>query len=121
MKDFLKGRFKGGITAFKGALYLIKTEASIQVQTSVAILVTVGGFVYEISALEWMIQCFMIGLVLSAEGLNTAVEEIADFIHPDFHKKIGVIKDVAAGAVFFAAIASLAVICIIYYPKIMIY
>lgn len=118
MKEFLKGRFKGGITAFKGALYLIKTEASIQVQLTIAILVTIAGFVYQISPIEWMIQCFMIGLVLSAEGLNTAVEEIADFIHPNFHKKIGVIKDVAAGAVFFAAIVSLIIGVLIYYPKI---
>lgn len=118
MKKFLKGRFKGGITAFKGAIYLIKTEASIQVQLTVAILVTIAGFTYNISSTEWMIQCFMIGLVLSAEGLNTAVEEIADFIHPDFHKKIGVIKDVAAGAVFFAAMVSLIIMGIIYIPKI---
>lgn len=118
MKNFLKGRFKGGITAFKGAVYLIKTEASIQVQLTIAILVTIAGFVYNISSTEWMIQCFMIGLVMSAEGLNTAVEEIADFIHPDFHKKIGVIKDVAAGAVFFAAIVSLVIAGIIYYPKV---
>lgn len=118
MRKFLTGRFKGGITAFKGAMYLIKTEASIQVQLSIAIIVTIAGFVYNISSVEWMIQCFMIGLVLSAEGLNTAVEEIADFIHPNFHKKIGVIKDVAAGAVFFAAVVSIIIGILIYYPKI---
>jgi len=58
-----------------------------------------------------------IGLVLSIEGLNTAVEKIADFIHPNFHDKIGFIKDVAAGAVFFAAVAAIAVGLIIYIPK----
>jgi len=39
-------------------------------------------------------------------------------VHPDFHNKIGYIKDVAAGAVFFAAIAAVIVGCIIYIPKI---
>ena len=39
-----------------------------------------------------------IGLIMSLEGLNTAIEEIADFIHPEHHKKIGLIKDLAAGA-----------------------
>ncbi|MEZ4792441.1 MAG: diacylglycerol kinase [Gelidibacter sp.] len=33
-------------------------------------------------------------------GLNTAIEYIADFIHPELHKSIGRIKDIAAGAVF---------------------
>ncbi len=51
---------------------------------------------------------------MSIEGLNTAAEEIADFVHPNFHAKIGLIKDIAAGAVFFAAVI---VGCIIYIPK----
>ena len=72
---------------------------------------------FEISTTEWIFQTLAIGLVLSIEGLNTAAEEIADFIHPDFHNKIGYIKDVAAGAVFFAAIAAIVVGCIIYIPK----
>lgn len=64
-----------------------------------------------------MFQIFSIGLVLSIEGLNTAIEEIADFIHPDFHKKIGMIKDIAAGAVTFAALTAITIGLIIYVPK----
>lgn len=96
---------------------LLKNEASIQVQAVVAIVVTVAGFYFEISTTEWVFQVLAIGLVMSVEGLNTAAEEIADFVHPDFHDKIGYIKDVAAGAVFFAAIAALVIACIIYIPK----
>ena len=47
--------------------------------------------------------------MLGIEGLNTAVEKIADFIHPEFHERIGFIKDIAAGAVFFAAMTAIAV------------
>ncbi len=47
-----------------------------------------------------MLQCFAIGLVITAEGLNTAIEEMANFIHPAKDPKIGHIKDIAAGAVF---------------------
>jgi diacylglycerol kinase (ATP) len=57
-------------------------------------------------------------LVLGIEGLNTAVEKVADFIHPEFHQKIGFIKDIAAGAVFFAAMTAIAIGCMIYIPKI---
>jgi diacylglycerol kinase (ATP) len=56
-------------------------------------------------------------LVLSIEGLNTAVEKIADFIHPNYHEKIGFIKDIAAGAVFFAAMTAIAIGLMIYVPK----
>jgi len=59
----------------------------------------------------------MIGLVISIEGMNTAIEYIADFIHPEYHQKIGLIKDIAAGAVFIAAIAAMIIAGIIYVPK----
>ncbi|WP_347374495.1 diacylglycerol kinase [Aequorivita sp. Q41] len=114
---FIGKRLKGCGYALKGALLLLKSEASIQVQTVLAILMTIAGFYFDISPTEWMLQIFSIGLVMSIEGLNTAAEEIADFVHPDFHNKIGFIKDVAAGAVFFAAIAAILVGCIIYIPK----
>ncbi|MNE58282.1 Prokaryotic diacylglycerol kinase [compost metagenome] len=53
---------------------------------------------------------------MSIEGLNTAVEKIADFIHPNYHERIGFIKDIAAGAVFFAAITAIIIGLIIYLP-----
>jgi diacylglycerol kinase (ATP) len=79
---------------------------------------TILGFVFNISSLEWSIQFLAIGLVLVAEAANSAVEEIADFIHPEFHEKIGKIKDIAAGAPTFAALISLIIASIIYVPKI---
>ncbi|MEZ4858696.1 MAG: diacylglycerol kinase family protein [Flavobacteriaceae bacterium] len=114
---FFGKRILGFKYAFKGAWMLLKNEASIQVQTVIAIIMTFAGFYFEISTTEWIFQTLAIGLVLSIEGLNTAAEEIANFVHPDFHNKIGYIKDVAAGAVFFAAIAAVVVGCIIYIPK----
>ncbi|MEH6765355.1 MAG: diacylglycerol kinase family protein [Aequorivita antarctica] len=115
--SYLGKRLKGFGYAFKGALLMLRHEASIQVQASIAILMTIAGFYFEISTVEWMFQILAIGLVMSIEGLNTAVEEIADFVHPDFHNKIGFIKDVAAGAVFFAAVTAIIIGCIIYIPK----
>ena len=113
---FITGRMKSMTYAFQGAKKLITTEHSIIVQFSLGILITIAGFYFGISKAEWIFQTFAIGLVLSVEGLNTAVEKIADFIHPDYHEKIGFIKDIAAGAVFFAAMTSIAVGLIIYVP-----
>lgn len=113
---FVTGRLKSLKFALLGAYKLITTEHSIMVQFSLGILVTIAGFYFEISKTEWLFQTAAIGLVLSIEGLNTAVEKIADFIHPGFHERIGFIKDIAAGAVFFAAMTALAVGAIIYIP-----
>jgi diacylglycerol kinase (ATP) len=116
-KSFFTGRFKSMGFALKGAIKLATTEHSVMVQTSIAVLLVIAGFYFEISREEWMFQTLAIGLVLSVEGLNTAVEKVADFIHPEFHEKIGFIKDIAAGAVFFAAMTAIVIGCFIYIPK----
>ena len=115
--SFLTGRLKSVGFALKGAYKLITTEHSVMVQFSIAILLTIAGFYFAISREEWMMQILAFGLVLGIESLNTAVEKIADFIHPEFHNRIGFIKDIAAGAVMFAAAAAIAVGLLIYVPK----
>lgn len=117
-ESFIINRLKSIGFAFKGALLLLKTEASIKVQFGVALIVTVAGFYFEISNYEWMIQILAIGLVMSMEGVNTAIEEVANFIHPERHDKIGLIKDIAAGAVFIASVFACIIGLIIYLPKI---
>ncbi len=117
-ESFAKNRLKSVGYAFKGLLILIKTENSIKLQLIIATLVTIAGFYYSISTTEWMVQLAMIALVMSVEGANTAIEYIADFIHPEQHPKIGRIKDVGAGAVLIASILALIVAGIIYIPKV---
>lgn len=89
------------------------------VQFSLGILVTIAGFYFDISSTEWLFQTLAIGFVMSIEGLNTAVEKIADFIHPNYHERIGFIKDIAAGAVLFAALTAIIIGLIIYLPRIL--
>ncbi|WP_431167071.1 diacylglycerol kinase family protein [Tenacibaculum halocynthiae] len=115
---FIKGRLRSIKFAVKGMWLLLTTEDSIKAQTFIGLISTLMGFYFSISTTEWMIQLLTIGLVLVAEALNTAVEKVADFIHPDYHKKIGFIKDIAAGAPAFAALIALIVASIIYVPKI---
>ena len=115
--SFFTGRLKSISFALKGAYKLITTEHSIMIQFSIAILLVIAGFYFHISREEWMMQTLAVGLVLGIESLNTAVEKIADFIHPEFHDRIGFIKDIAAGAVMFAATAAIVVGFLIYVPK----
>ena len=117
-ESFLINRLKSVGYAFKGAILLLKTEASIKIQFFIALVVTAAGFFFNISLNEWLIQLLAIGLVMSIEGINTAVEEIANFIHPEHHNKIGLIKDIAAGAVFIASVFATIIGFVIYLPKI---
>ncbi|MDT8415851.1 MAG: diacylglycerol kinase family protein [Flavobacteriaceae bacterium] len=114
---FVKGRLKSFVYAARGAYILINTEHSVMVQVVVAVAITIMGFIFKISQTEWILQTLAIGLVIGTEGLNTAIEKIADFIHPDYNDKIGTIKDVAAGAVFVVAVCAVAIGMMIYLPK----
>ena len=118
-ESFLINRLKSVGYAFKGAVLLLKTEASIKIQFVIALLLTAAGFYFNISVTEWIIQLLSIGLVMSIEGVNTAIEEIADFMHPEHHPKIGLIKDVAAGAVFISSVFTIIIGFIISLPKIL--
>jgi diacylglycerol kinase (ATP) len=115
--NFLKGRLRSLTFALRGAWLLVTTEHSIMVQLSIAFIMTVIGFIMGISAQEWMFQLLAIGLVLVAESLNTGIEKLSDFVHPEYHKRIGFIKDISAGAATFAAIIAIIIGLIIYVPK----
>ena len=115
---FLRGRIRSLKFAFKGLWILVTTEDSIKAQLFFALIATILGFYFDIASMEWAVQSLAIGLVLVAEGANSAIEEVADFIHPEFHEKIGLIKDIAAGVPTFAALISLVIAGIIYVPKI---
>ncbi len=115
--SFISGRLKSVGFAAKGVFNLITTEHPVMVQFSLAIIMTIAGFYFRIDRYEWMMQILAFGLVLGIESLNTAIEKIADFVHPEFHNKIGFIKDIAAGAVMFAALAAIAIGLLIYVPK----
>ena len=115
--NFLRGRIRSLKFALRGAWLLISTEHSIMVQFTIAIIMTIVGFIFNISTVEWMFQLVAIGLVMVAESLNTGIEKLSDFIHPDYHKKIGFIKDISAGAAAIAAIVAIIIGLIIYIPK----
>lgn len=117
-ESFLVNRLKSISYAFRGAWILITTEASIKVQLFIGVIMTFLGFYFELTKTEWILQCLTIGVIIAIEGVNTAIEEMADFIHPEKHAKIGLIKDMSAGAVFLFAIIAIIIGIMIYFPKI---
>ncbi len=64
---------------------------------------------FKPSRMEFVILLLCFGLVIGAEAANTAVESLADRLHPDIHPAIRLAKDAAAGAVLIAAITSVLV------------
>src|SRR5699024_7885569 len=115
-KFSLKSRIASFGYAIKGILKLLKSEPNFQIEVVVAIVVTIAGFVINLTTTEWLFQIAAIGIVWSCEALNTAIEKLADVAHPERDKRIEVVKDVAAGAVLLASIAAVIIGIIIYSP-----
>lgn len=112
------GRLRSIKNALRGLLYVVLNENNIIIHLALSVAVMLMGFYFEISATEWCLLLFAIGLVLCFEILNTAVERVADLYTEHYNKLIGHIKDMAAGGVLLAAIIASLIGLIIFIPKI---
>ena len=112
MKTFLRS----AQFASQGALQFFSKQRNAKIQIVIGITAITLGFIVSISLYQWLLVLFCIGLVISLEMINSAIEVFCDMVTTDFHPKIKIIKDVAAGAVLFASLASLVIGLIIFIP-----
>ena len=91
--------------ARKGFRLVLKSEVNIRVHVAVATLVLFLALYLKFSTVEMCLLLFVIGLVIVAEMLNTAIEFALDSIyHNRYSKMVGMAKDISAGAVMFATV-----------------
>lgn len=102
MKLYCHSRYAGFKFAFAGLKRLIK-EHNFLIQIIIAALTTAAGILCGISLIEWCCIIICFGLVLAAEGFNTAIEILADRICSCKDESIRLAKDVSAGAVLLAS------------------
>ncbi len=117
MPNFITKQIQSFGHAFRGIFLLISSERSFQIEMACALGVTALGWYIDISATEWCLQWLAIALVLAAEGLNTAIEQLSDMVQPEKDMRVRNLKDISAGAVAICAIVSLIIAAIIYVPK----
>lgn len=99
---------RGILRAFRGRNFTV--------MVLVAIAVVVTGLVVGLGPRRWVAVTLCIGIVLAAEMFNTAIEGLADQVHPDAHPAIRNVKDVAAGAVLVLAVAAAIVGAWVFWP-----
>lgn len=104
--------------ALQGWSYFFKAEANGKIQAAVAVAVVLAGFYFGISPAEWLWVLLCIGMVIALEMVNTAIETLANRLHPEKHADIKIVKDVAAGAVLWAAVVSVVVGLVIFWPRV---
>ena len=117
MIQFIKKRILSFIPAFKGLFWLFKNEANAQVHIIATIVVISAGYYFKIETKDWLILCFAIGLVITAEALNTSIEKLVDLLHPQKHQQAGLVKDLAAAGVLVASIVAVIIAALVFVPK----
>ena len=103
--------------AFSGLKYGFINTKNLHIDLIFIVAVIICGFAFKIHFVEWAILLGCIGLVVSLELMNTALEEVVNLASPDIHPLAKISKDVAAGAVLFAAIMSAIIGFVIFIPK----
>jgi diacylglycerol kinase (ATP) len=102
--------------AGRGILHVLRTEQNVQIHLVAALIVVGLAFYLRIGALEFAVLLLAIGIVITAEVINTVIEDLLDLIHPGTHPVVGRIKDALAGAVLIAAIIALFVGALVFLP-----
>jgi diacylglycerol kinase (ATP) len=120
MLVFGKKFFQSFSNASRGMVYLFKSQNNARIELLIAVSVIIAGIIFRINHSEWLIILLCIALVLGLEGINTAIEILADKVHPDFDIEIGKVKDVAAGATLIVSLVAAIIGFIIFVPKFII-
>lgn len=92
--------------AWAGIVRLFATQRNAQIHALAALLVTGLGLWLGLPARDWALLVLTMGMVMAAEGFNSAIEAAIDRIGPERHPLSGRAKDLAAGAVLLTALAA---------------
>jgi diacylglycerol kinase len=80
-----------------------------KIHAVLALIALALALVLRLSTVELLFVMLSIAVVIIAELLNTAIEKTVDLAMPDWHPTAKIAKDVAAAAVFVAAVFAFAV------------
>lgn len=93
--------------AFNGIIYATKNEHNMQRHIISTLMVICLFYYLQISIFWWALVILCIGLIIAAELLNSAIEDLIDYLHPEIHEKVGKVKDMLAGMVLVLSITAL--------------
>ena len=102
--------------AGRGVLLFLKGTPNALIDLAIFLMVTLLGFYFQITSMEWIIIVMVSGFVFVSEAFNTAIEIDIDLTSPEYHPYARDTKDVAAGAVLISAVIAVVVGLIIFLP-----
>lgn len=113
MKKFLRSV----TTGLAGIAHAIRSEANMRYHCAAAVAVVAAGLLLGLAAWEWAAVLLCVGVVLSSECMNTALERLADRVTLERDPLVKQAKDCASGAVLLLATTSAVVGVVVFLPK----
>lgn len=106
--------------AINGIKTVFKEEQNFKIEFFLGLLAILLGIILHITKIEMIIIILCITIILSAETVNTAIEDLCDKVEPHHDKTIGKIKDIMAGFVLIASMGSIIIGITMFLPKILV-
>jgi len=92
--------------AFHGVALLLRSQHNAWIHATATLLVCALGGLLGVSRGDWLWLVAAIAAVWAAEALNSAIESLADAVHPAPHPLVGRAKDLAAAAVLIVSLGA---------------
>lgn len=108
MKE-IKSLIKSFAFAARGIWFCIRNERNMRIHIVAACAVLLFSFAYDLTRVEYSLLILIMGLVMVCELINTAIEALVDLGTSSYDSLARIAKDVAAGAVFMCALASIGI------------
>jgi undecaprenol kinase len=93
--------------ALGGIAHALRAERSFRTQVAAAAAVIVALLWLRPAPIWWAVTGLTSAAVLAVELMNTALEHLADHLHPEQHPSIKIVKDLGAAAVLVLSLGAL--------------
>lgn len=117
-KKHSKAIFRKFSYAFRGLFISLKEEKSLVIHLIFATLAIIIGIILQLAPVSWAILILTIGLVVSSELMNTAIENVVDMVAFKYNFNAKKIKDIAAAATLVLAVIAIVVGLLLFIPRI---
>ena len=117
--EYNKNLFSSFGFAIEGVMHALKTNRNLRIHFLAAFLVIIASIYFGVNPFEMGILGVMILLVISAEMVNTAIEEMVNLITTEHRREAKLAKDVSAGMVLITVIGSVIVGILIFGPYVL--
>ena len=113
----IRSRLRSFRFALRGLRAMLRSQHNAWIHALASVGVVAAGLLLGIGAGEWIAITLAVVAVWTAEALNTALEALCDVASAEFHPRVELAKDVAAGAVLIAAVGAVVVGVLVFVPR----